>query len=145
VPDQFLKMKDEIGVKAKDAVLEKLQSISSVSEENSAAAEEISASAEELTASTEEIAANAQEVLTVAKRLEEGSNVSRSRPEKTGKPGLCTRVTWKKAGPSFEILGTHATGFLGSGQGLLGVARLANLNGGRVRKGPIVGKPANTV
>ncbi|MGB9783310.1 MAG: methyl-accepting chemotaxis protein [Moorellaceae bacterium] len=57
--------------KAKDVVLERVQSISAVAEETSASAQEISASAEEVSASTEEIAANAQQVLEVAKRLEE--------------------------------------------------------------------------
>lgn len=58
-------------VKAKDIVLERIQSISAVAEETSASAEEIAASAEELSASTQEIAANAQQVLEVARRLEE--------------------------------------------------------------------------
>lgn len=58
-------------VKAKDIVLERIQSISAVAEETSASAEEIAASAEELSASTQEIAANAHQVLEVARRLEE--------------------------------------------------------------------------
>jgi len=58
-------------VKAKDVVLDRVQSISAVSEEASASAQQISASAEELSASTEEIAANAQELLNISKRLEE--------------------------------------------------------------------------
>lgn len=58
-------------IKAKDAVLDRVQSVSAVSEETSAASEEIAASAEELTASTQEIAAGAQQVLEVAKRLDE--------------------------------------------------------------------------
>lgn len=58
-------------VKSKDAVLDRVQSVSAVSEETSAASEEIAASAEELTASTEEVAAGAQQVLDVAKRLDE--------------------------------------------------------------------------
>ncbi|MDK2894917.1 MAG: methyl-accepting chemotaxis protein [Moorella sp. (in: firmicutes)] len=58
-------------VKAKDVMLERVQSISAVSEETSASAQEISASAEELSASTQEIASTAQEVLRVARRLEE--------------------------------------------------------------------------
>lgn len=58
-------------MKAKDVVLDRVQSISAVAEETSASAQEISASAEELSASTQEISANAQQVLDVAKRLEE--------------------------------------------------------------------------
>lgn len=58
-------------VKAKDVVLERVQNISTVSQETSSSVEEISASAEELSASTQEIAANAQQVLDVAKKLEE--------------------------------------------------------------------------
>lgn len=58
-------------MKAKDVVLDRVQSVSAVSEEASASAQEISASAEELSASTQEIAANAQQVMEVAKRLEE--------------------------------------------------------------------------
>jgi len=61
-------------VKAKDVVLDKVQSISAVSEETSASAEEISASAEELSASTQEIAANSQQLLTLAKRLDNRLN-----------------------------------------------------------------------
>ncbi|NPV43866.1 MAG: methyl-accepting chemotaxis protein [Firmicutes bacterium] len=57
-------------VKAKDMVIDKVQSVSSVAEETSASAEEISASAEELSASTQEIASNAQQVMEVAKRLD---------------------------------------------------------------------------
>lgn len=58
-------------VKAKDVVVDRVQSISIVSEETSASTQEISASAEELSASTQEITATAQQVLEVAKRLEE--------------------------------------------------------------------------
>lgn len=58
-------------VKAKDAVLDRVQSVSAVAEETSAASEEIAASSEELTATTEEIAASIQQVLDVAKRLDE--------------------------------------------------------------------------
>jgi len=58
-------------VKARNAVFDRMQSVSAVAEETSASAEEIAASTEELTATTEEIAANAQQVLMIAKRLEE--------------------------------------------------------------------------
>ncbi|MCR4429536.1 MAG: methyl-accepting chemotaxis protein [Tepidanaerobacteraceae bacterium] len=58
-------------VKAKDVMIERVQSISSVSEETSAAAEEISASAQQLSASTEEIASSTEEIMRVAKHLEE--------------------------------------------------------------------------
>ncbi|MDI3481757.1 MAG: methyl-accepting chemotaxis protein [Tepidanaerobacteraceae bacterium] len=58
-------------VKAKDVMVDRVQSISSVAEETSTAAEEISASAQELSASTEEIASSTEEILKVAKRLEE--------------------------------------------------------------------------
>lgn len=61
----------DLTLRAKDTILDRVQSISAVSEETSASAQQISASAEELSASTEEIAANAQEVLKVAKNLEE--------------------------------------------------------------------------
>lgn len=61
----------DLTVRAKDTILDRVQSISAVSEETSASAQQISASAEELSASTEDIAANAQEVLKVAKNLEE--------------------------------------------------------------------------
>lgn len=57
----------DLTLRAKDTILDRVQSISAVSEETSASAQQISASAEELSASTEEIAANAQEVLKVAK------------------------------------------------------------------------------
>ncbi|MGB9920632.1 MAG: methyl-accepting chemotaxis protein [Moorellales bacterium] len=58
-------------VKAKEVLLDRVQSISAVAEEASASAEEISASAEEVSASTEEVSASAQEVMAVARRLTE--------------------------------------------------------------------------
>jgi ABC-type transporter Mla subunit MlaD len=52
-------------------VTQSIESIASVSEENSAAIEEVSASAEEMTAQVEEVTASAQSLAEMAKTLQQ--------------------------------------------------------------------------